>query len=170
MELEKYDTVYRKIISDPAELDVIALRCQGVAQYLTGNSILDLGCGLGMMSAYTSIPYTGIDFSTVAITYARQNYQATFVCGSFDYPFTEKFDTVLLMEVLEHLELPDREKLLTTALNLAQQRIVITVPINIPMDGHIKPCWTTEELYRLLPASRIDINSFERWWIGVYDL
>jgi SAM-dependent methyltransferase len=77
-----------------------------------GLKILDAGCGDGRLAAVLSnlgFKVVGIDFSQNAINYARKLVpKADFICmdvyelGKYR-EFHERFDVVVLMEVLEHL-------------------------------------------------------------------
>jgi 2-polyprenyl-3-methyl-5-hydroxy-6-metoxy-1,4-benzoquinol methylase len=75
--------------------------------------ILDLGCGPGQFAAYLidqfpEIQYTGIDFSSVAIEEAKKRCPAACFqlanLHSIDAIIESKFDVVLIMEVLEHIQ------------------------------------------------------------------
>lgn len=169
---EFYDTAYKRILSNQEEIDIIHKRCKEIMPHVVGETVLDLGCGLGVMALYTNTQYTGIDFSPTAIEYAIEaNIDAAFICNTFNHAPNRKFDTVLLVEVLEHLNEVEREAVLKIARSRARQRIIIMVPVNIPMDSHVKPQWTMEELLSLLPNIRAtEIKQVDRWWMGIYDL
>ncbi len=105
-------------------------------------SILDLGCGPGQFGEFMSensldVLYCGVDFSSEAINQARrrcptgQFFQVHLPMEKFtDLP---GFDTVICMEVLEHID-KDRE----TLANLpAGVFIVATVP-NFDSFGHVR--------------------------------
>lgn len=116
--------------------------------HIKGESILDLGCGLGAVANHiNNREYFGIDYSPVAIEYAKEhneNPNADFKLGRFKETPNKKYDTVLLLEVLEHVAQP---KLLAAfALERAQKCVIVTVPINMACRGHIHPCWTWDDL------------------------
>ncbi|NJP05725.1 MAG: class I SAM-dependent methyltransferase [Chloroflexaceae bacterium] len=76
--------------------------------------ILDAGCGEGFAMQWLSqqpYPMVGLDYSLEALTLAeRCNPTCRFTAGDLlGLPFADKqFDLVLCLEVLEHLEYPER--------------------------------------------------------------
>lgn len=105
-------------------------------------SILDLGCGPGQFAQFlgTQMPevrYTGLDFSGIAISRARQRCPQ-YLFEKRELPVTEfsgvpDFDTVVCTEVLEHVE-RDREILAALPTGVS---IVASVP-NFDSFGHIR--------------------------------
>lgn len=92
-------------------------RYREVAKYCLGE-VLDVGCGQqGLRSAL------GAD-----CTYLGCDAEGGNVRGSaLSLPFRERsFDTVVLCEILEHLEAPGHA--LREAARIARQRIIVTVP------------------------------------------
>ena len=78
--------------------------------------ILDIGCGFGRQSyilARNGFSVTGIDNSDVFIDiakaiFAKHNLQGTFLSKSlFDFIPSEKFDQIVVLDVIEHIE-PER--------------------------------------------------------------
>jgi len=74
-----------------------------------GYSLLDIGCGLGdAVPCFPGVRYVGFDMSSKYIESARKRFpQATFVCervGQYALPQQEKFDIVLALGVLHHLD------------------------------------------------------------------
>jgi 2-polyprenyl-3-methyl-5-hydroxy-6-metoxy-1,4-benzoquinol methylase len=74
--------------------------------------ILDLGCGYGWMSTFVSKfgIYTGIDFSTDAIKFAKKEFgsNGNFVLADetsirLGLPDDKKFDIIICSEVIEHV-------------------------------------------------------------------
>jgi ubiquinone/menaquinone biosynthesis C-methylase UbiE len=96
-----------------AELDRLI---QQFAGDVGGQSLLDLACGMGR-----NVPllppcreYIGIDLSDVAIARAQKRHQTvTYVrfqrmdCMNLDFP-AQRFDTVLAIEMIEHVHQPHR--------------------------------------------------------------
>lgn len=130
-------------------------------------SVLDLGCGFGFLADFVKGPYLGVDFSPVAIWGAREmSPSVEFVVGDLrHFTPTVAFDTVVLLEVLEHLDNPAQA--VELARQWATQRIVVSVPRHMPGGGHIWPTWTEEDVARLLgPGAKV--RRYRRWEIGVW--
>jgi len=81
---------------------------------LTG-TLLDVGCGVGDGIRYlkTICPeitnFYGIDFSEEAIKINRKNHEmkdVIFYNHNIEQPFTKKFDNIICLQVLEHLQHP----------------------------------------------------------------
>lgn len=75
--------------------------------------VLDVGCGMGLMLEELNDLCTiyGMDIAPEAVEYCRESFDNSIVkehilCGSLpdDIPFTEKFDTVIGLDVLEHIK------------------------------------------------------------------
>lgn len=95
--------------------------------------VLDIGCGTGEVAFAVSQlarSVVGIDFSSSSIQKAMQKFKRSnlsFLVGdATTHPFGEKFDVIILSNVLEHIE--DRTGLLQKLLPLAS-RLLIRVPM-----------------------------------------
>ena len=103
-----YDDIYKKISSKwyIRRNDLY----KKVASLIPKSSkILDIGCGSGYLSTLISddvISYTGIDFSKVAIEQANRNKtdKIKFIMGDIFEVNWGEYDTVVLMEILEHID------------------------------------------------------------------
>ena len=82
---------------------------------LSGNrKILDIGCGAGMLTnalAKAGHQATGIDISNVGLEIAKKHDETNSVhyleANGYSLPFSDgEFDTVCIMDVLEHVEEP----------------------------------------------------------------
>jgi len=95
-----------------------------------GKEILDLGCATGdYCSNLESMGFncTGIDVNPEYIEKARERGINVYLMNGDDLKFqNNSFDTVLLFEVLEHVENP--YKILKEAKRVARKNILITVP------------------------------------------
>lgn len=100
--------------------------------------VLDIGCGTGITSRYLAHgnrKVTAIDISPVLIEYAK-TYNSHF--GSVKYitsdikdcEFTEKFDAVLMVDVLEHLLSDSLTYLFNTLYEITHKdsRIYVNIP------------------------------------------
>jgi 2-polyprenyl-3-methyl-5-hydroxy-6-metoxy-1,4-benzoquinol methylase len=97
-------------------------------------NILEIGCGEGfvlraLQDAGVRCPMRGIDFSETAIADARTRVpEAEFVVQDAAELAADgqRFDVVLMIEVLEHL--PDPKRMLEVLTQLAERHVVLSVP------------------------------------------
>ena len=161
-----YDLVYRQIVEDEGRLDRIRAVAQAVAPHVRG-SVLDLGCGVGLLADRVEGPYVGIDFSTFALEWARAHTShphARFVLGDLrnGQVWQQQHGTVVLAEVLEHVS--DPEALVAKARRCAAERLIVTVPVDMPDPAHVKPAWSGDDLRTLLPGCKLQrITGGHRW-------
>jgi len=76
--------------------------------------VLDMGCGVGTIDFYLASKgcvVTGFDASKIAILIARRNAQAlgfndktNFVCKKIPLKLNNKYDLILMIEIIEHLK------------------------------------------------------------------
>ena len=93
-------------------------RYQEVARLCTGDSVLDVGCGFQALKDCLppAAEYVGVDLDGGMVRGSAEN-----------IPIRDRsFDTVVLCEVLEHLNAPGHA--LRDAARIARRRIVVTVP------------------------------------------
>jgi 2-polyprenyl-3-methyl-5-hydroxy-6-metoxy-1,4-benzoquinol methylase len=95
--------------------------------------VLDIGCGNGFNThfiAEKAKKVIGIDINEENIAYAKRNFLSDnidyFSANIMDYKFNQKFDVIVLSNVLEHIE--DRIKLLKKIKNMGK-RFLIRVPM-----------------------------------------
>jgi ubiquinone/menaquinone biosynthesis C-methylase UbiE len=95
-----------------------------------GRSILDLGCATGeycIILEEMGFECTGVDINPQYVEIARKKGVNAIVAEGDDLKFEDhSFDTVLLFEVLEHVENP--QNLLKEAKRVAKKNVLITVP------------------------------------------
>jgi 2-polyprenyl-3-methyl-5-hydroxy-6-metoxy-1,4-benzoquinol methylase len=123
--------------SNPAQRALIAHFLRRVADLVIARSprsILEIGCGEGyvlraLRDAGVRCPMRGIDFSAEAVAEARVRVPD----ASFDVQDAallaqsgERYDVVLMIEVLEHL--PDPARMLSILGRLAERHVVLSVP------------------------------------------
>lgn len=165
MEADYYNSVYERTDSISRSLTA------RVAEQAVGQSILDLGCGIGLLAALTECKYLGIDFSSVALDKAQRLHGRDGVefllADVYNLPLSAIFDTVVLQELLEHLDNP--AFVVEKAYSLASQRVIVTVPKNIPDPAHVKPHWAEQDLRELL-GDEARIESHGWYWIAVKDI
>ena len=148
-----YDVLYQRAVEEQGEgLVWIQERDAAVVPYIIG-SVLDLGCGLGTIAdQIDSAEYLGVDFSEFAINHCCRhvrNPNSRFEAADLrTWKPPEKFDTVLLLEILEHVK--DPGALAQLALRCAKKRIIATVPRDMPGRAHVWPTWTQTDLENIL--------------------
>jgi glycosyltransferase involved in cell wall biosynthesis/ADP-heptose:LPS heptosyltransferase/predicted SAM-dependent methyltransferase/predicted O-methyltransferase YrrM len=103
-----------------------------VASMCKGPNVLDLGCGDGALLSYLpdDLQKHGVDFSMVAIDRARERNVGHFEVGDI-YKLNygpDTFDTVIMMEVLEHID--DTDGAIAEAIRVMKDwaRLIVTVP------------------------------------------
>lgn len=93
-------------------------------------SVLDVGCGNGALTSDLSKHcrnVTGIDISEKNIEEAKGRAKGNFICADVTkYPINNRFETIILSNVLEHIE--DRTAFLKK-LTLHSDRFIIRVPM-----------------------------------------
>lgn len=98
--------------------------------------VLEVGCGSGDLAARLfpagddlSVDYTGVDVSTEEVARAQERYPVGRfqVASASDLPFPDRcFDLVVVCEVLEHLDLPDR--CMKEAGRVCAAHVLVSVP------------------------------------------
>jgi len=108
-------------------------RIKQAKKYITGNSILDIGCHYGelfeIIGKKKTITGAGID-GVLDRKIEKEHY--TLFPGYFpqDFPLEKQYDNITLLAVLEHIPLQELEqypKLLSRYLN-PNGRVIVTVP------------------------------------------
>ena len=162
---EYYDRVYREVDQEWISRAV----AEAVAPHVVGD-VLDLGCGLGLLAERVDGAYLGIDWSEEAIARARaRDGHGQFELGDLrDGAEWPGADTVVMAEVLEHLAEP--AELVEKARRLAGKRLIVTVPVNMPDKGHVKPRWTNRDLRALLPGCEVSTFSDGQRWLAVEEV
>lgn len=172
-----YDRVYARQ-SDVAREET-QKRHEEVAKWIVGDSVLDLGCGVALVANMIGQrEYFGIDFSAEAIALSNKattNKNATFMVGSiFDDAILpdRTYDTVLVIEVLEHLDSP--EEVVRLALAHCGERLIVTVPVDMRGRAHVRPTWKREDISSLVGPTRAPYqfggDDADRWWLAVKDV
>jgi ubiquinone/menaquinone biosynthesis C-methylase UbiE len=133
--LKKNDAYYQSAglpIGVPSAKDFY--RFKKVKKHLYGKSVLDIGPGRAdfLNSIKTNYEITGVDMNIERVKCCNEILQQDAVqLGNLEKGLTfgdNSFDTVTCMEVLEHLEEP--EKSLKELVRISRKRVIITVPFN----------------------------------------
>jgi 2-polyprenyl-3-methyl-5-hydroxy-6-metoxy-1,4-benzoquinol methylase len=192
MNPEYYDKVHKHTLSNSALVNQTAKRMEHIAQFISSKhedipfSVLDAGCGLGLLQNYLPYGtlYTGVDYSLSAISHAskinKSEFRQTYILGdvyNIFYDFgRDVFDFIVMSEILEHIEF--RPMWLANAFRKCSQKMIITVPIDMPNEpSHIKPTWTQEDIEDItkLCGKITELHKFglepnkETWWLCVVD-
>ena len=130
--------------------------------------VLDLGCGDGRWLNYLHEEYNcklyGVDYSRERIKKAREMSNSDIRYWNQDaYSFTKnykvdkwgKFDYVLMVEFLEHLENPKR---ILKRLKQISKNIIGTVPLNFPYKAHLQVFKSEQDFKSRFPEW--DIKTF----------
>lgn len=157
-------------------------RIDWIVENTVGEKVLDIGCSQGICSlllAKRGFDVLGIDCVTESIAFAQERLReiqqlppikVKFICQDFletDF-IGEKFDTVIMSQVLEHLEQPAAFVEKAVGLLSDQGRMILTVPFGINRSPDHKRTYYLGELYqcaaRYLNVLRIYIHGH---WIGM---
>ncbi|MFC4661439.1 methyltransferase domain-containing protein [Oceanobacillus aidingensis] len=156
-------------------------RIHWVCEQAKGESILDIGCSQGITSILLgreSKKVLGIDLLQESIDYANEmlnseaevtkKYVEFRTANFIDFDFEEqKFDSIILGEILEHIT--DTERFIKKATNLLSDngRIIVTVPFGINDYFDHKKTYYMQGLVDL-QNKQLNINSIEVLgkWIG----
>ena len=148
---DRVSQVYFGMIRRGDSDHILRRRIDWIAEQVQGQRILDVGCSEGALEillARRCFDVTGVDVNPAALAFARNLLEnepkeviarIRFIEGDMTQSVLagEEFDTVVIGEVLEHLDEP--EKLLDRSLDLlaSDGRIVITAPFGYhPHDDH----------------------------------
>ncbi len=141
------------------------------------SSLLDVSCGEGFLlqdvaRAHPEVRLAGTELAKSALDHARRRVQADF----FELDITrdrldERFDCVVLSEVLEHVE--DEEAALANLAAMTSGHLVLTVPGGRLMAtdraaGDLRT-YDHDRLAMLLDGAGFDLIRFRRFGFPMYD-
>lgn len=149
--------------------DINPARLKFIEQFISfsGNRILDLGCGGGILSesmAARGADVTGLDVEVEAIhaarTHASPELPVTYVCQPIeDYESIDLFDAVVCMEMLEHVSDPAAVIQQSTRL-LKQGGYLLLSTINRTLTAYMGAVIAAEYILGLLPRQTHDYSKF----------
>ena len=135
---------------------------------LSGISILDIGCGGGLLSepmAKLGATVTGIDASDknikIAKLHAKKNkFKINYLCSSPEnLKVKKKFDVILNMEIVEHVE--DVDFFLKSCSNLLKKNgLMFVATINKTLKSYIFAIVGAEYILRWLPIGTHEWEKF----------
>ena len=96
-------------------------------------TVLELGCAEGYILHRVGRPGSvGVDYDRERVEFGREKYSDMkfyVIDVRYGLPFSDRsFDTLLLLEVLEHMELEEAKEVLREAERMARQKVLITLP------------------------------------------
>lgn len=156
-------------------------RIHWICSKVTGESVLDIGCSQGiaeLILAREGKKAVGIDIEESVIAYANEALQSQsdsvkgnvkyFVSSVFDYESDQKFDTVILTEVMEHFTSSSSLLHKVKSFMAEEGTIVITVPFGInDYFDHKKTYYMLNLLEEVEPYFEVKEIKFFGKWIGV---
>ena len=177
---DKVAQVYLGILDWGATGDVLRRRIDWMADEARGPRVLDVGCSEGILElllARRGLDVTGVEVNPDALDFARElldkephevRARARLVHGDFigARPVTGLFDTVVLGEILEHLD--DPATLLNRSLEYLRPggRLVITTPFGLlPHEDHHQTFCLTDVIDLLKPRLGLEHMSVEDGYI-----
>ena len=183
MENQELDQVYRAYngeFGEKRQKDVIN-RLNWIINNVDGENVLDIGCSQGIcdiLLARKSKNVLGIDIEDESISFANSllekesddvKKRVNFVNSDFiKFNFQNKtFDTILITEVLEHLEEP--EVFIEKSFELLKDdgKLIVTVPFGInESPGHLRTYYFNELYVQLTKYYKILKFEILGNWIG----
>ncbi|MDE0391774.1 MAG: methyltransferase domain-containing protein [Rhodospirillales bacterium] len=170
---DRVSQVYFAMIERGVSAEVLRRRIDWMVDQTRGSRVLDVGCSEGALEillARKEFDVTGVDINVEALAFARKllereseevRARVRFVQGDLAHSrlLDDRFDTLVMGEVLEHLK--DPKALLHRSLELIRPggRVIITTPFGYhPDEDHrqtfclsefcdlVKPCCALESL------------------------
>jgi ubiquinone/menaquinone biosynthesis C-methylase UbiE len=146
-----------------------------IAGWISGDTVLDLGCGFGPLTEFLrrkGTNATGIDLLESCVEEGRKRYPEADlrVAKSEDLEFPDKsFDTVVLKDVIHHVyEEDDIAAFLAGVRRVARRRLVILDPnpmfillLARRLIGHIDPVCSPADAVRVVTAAGFKVVKLE---------
>lgn len=118
--------------------------------------LLDLGCGDGRLANHVPFSVVGVDVSQNRIEIAeKKNPGSEWYCADlYDWlaACSQKFQVIVAIDVLEHLEEPKIALELAKACLLEDGFILGTVPLNLPYKAHLHVYKSADDVECLEPS------------------
>jgi 2-polyprenyl-3-methyl-5-hydroxy-6-metoxy-1,4-benzoquinol methylase len=133
------------------QLDESTLRYLWIAPYCYMKKTLDVGCKRGFGAKVLSLFTEELTITDITDLAKKDNPNFIQLDFTKDIPFDDEFDTVLCMEVLEHVLEP--EKIINNCIKSLKKdgTFVFSTPcVDRQTDKHLKPFYTEDEIRFLL--------------------
>lgn len=149
------------------------LQMEKALELSVGDSVLELGCGFGQYTAMLGKKFkriVGVDLSGKNIKYAKKNIKSSkyqfFMANAEEFNVNRKFDTILMLSLLEHVNNPisllkNSKKLLSK-----KGRIIIEVPNAYSFNRQLAKYMGLINDEHFLPKEQISFFGHKR----VYDI
>ena len=100
---------------------------------LSGESVLDVGCGTAVLSDYLSKrkSYLGIDLNEDFLRHARKRGRNVMKQDALTFDRFSEFDVCVIMDLLHHIN-PHHEEFLERVLKDVRKRVIICEPYDVP--------------------------------------
>jgi 2-polyprenyl-3-methyl-5-hydroxy-6-metoxy-1,4-benzoquinol methylase len=162
-----------------------------VKNFISGN-VLDLGCGPADLSEFKGVEsYTGVELDNSRVLSLKKKYQNhLFYCMNLDrdeFPDRKhKFDTIVMIAVIEHLSSPNNILSQLPALLKKQGKLIITTPS--PLGDRIhkiganfglvskeaaedhEHIYNEKELVDLLSKNGLKVHIYQKFILGLNQL
>ncbi len=168
------------------------LRMSKVIPWINGKDLLDYGCGSATLLSLLSsdINYVGIDISSEIIEDCKRKFPtAKFYCLNLEkerLPIDNKFDTVVMCAVIEHLSNPDGVLRKVKTILRRGGRLIITTPspcaekllewgaklrlFSKEANEEHKKYFSKDDLYNLAKKNNLSVEHYERFAFGFNQL
>lgn len=105
-----------------------------ISQYVTGNTVLDVGCGAGHLYPHIAPnvkTYKGIDISADMLNYARKFFpRGDFEVGNvYDLTHEHEYDTIVSASLIIHIPLSDVETVIKQMWHRTLKELVFTTTL-----------------------------------------
>lgn len=173
--LDRITEAYEGLLGDSFQAESRS-RINWICEHVQGQNVLDIGCSQGIceiLLARKGIHVTGVDIAEESIDFARKLVEKEpvefqnnirLICGDFlsDPAQLELgiYDTILMTELLEHLEYP--AKMIDRAMKYLDEagRVIVTIPFGINDFPDHKHTFYLADMYEML-SQHICIETIE---------
>lgn len=121
-------------------LGMFAAIADRIVQTLRPRRVLDAGCACGLLVEALwdrGVEAYGIDISAYAIAQARRDIRPYCTVASLTAPVGGRFDLVVCIEVLEHMELADADAALANLCAAADTILFSSTPVDLSEPTHV---------------------------------